>query len=244
MDIDANDAKCAVANIFNSALAALGAAWEPGSLDEPRENKRLDVEEYSSKDDLHPLFIQGLVTILVTVKVLAPDQTKIIDPTFRFVMDSVKYTFPEVVDLGCGSGGRLMQIPDRYPRVKGLDIDISVPSTKVAQDEAAEHGYGSRLAFSEGDVLKLSCRDEFSNVDLLSCFMMNHGFLVPWKLYRHAPTHRRVFPQTHRFLLGDADVPLFVLGFEFSHGPGWRCVKRHLTDSRLPLWVTFELEHA
>ncbi|KAI1745023.1 methyltransferase MppJ [Xylaria scruposa] len=343
MSVDANDAKRAVASIFNSALAApgIGAAWELGILDELREKKRLNVEEYSSKHDLHLLSIQGLVTVLVTVKVLARDQNEIVagnlfeeayqakslfhwmnlgqgnlfprmqyilrngnregeyytrdpaaisyacrdinaqyvDPTFWAAMDSLNYTFSEVVDLGCGSGGRLMQILDRYPKVKGLGIDIAAPSTKVAQDEAADHGYGNRLAFSEGDVLKLSYRDEFANVDLLNCFLMGHDF---WPRENCIDTLRRIresFPKARRFLLGDAtrfvlhggdskyglteaDIPVFTLGFEFAHAMmgvtipslddwdgvfaegGWRCVKRHLTDSRPPLWVIFELEHA
>jgi phenylpyruvate C(3)-methyltransferase len=202
-----------------------------------------------------------------------------LDPTFWTAMDGLDFTFSKVVDLGCGSGGRLMQILDRYREVKGLGIDIAVPSTKVARDEAADHGLANRLTFTIGDVLKLTYRDEFADVDLLTCFMMGHDF---WPRESCIETLRRLresFPKVRRFLLGDttrlllnggdpkygiteADVPVFTLGFEFAHAmmgayipsmhewddafaeTGWRCVKRHLTDTRAPLWVIYELEHA
>ncbi|KAI0405066.1 methyltransferase MppJ [Xylaria palmicola] len=343
MGLNINDPKRAVASIFNSALAApgIGAAWELGILDEIRDKKRLNVEEYASKHDLHLISIQGLVTVLATVHVLGREgneavagplfeeayqakslfhwmnlgqgnlfprmqyilrnenrtgeyytrdpaaisyacrdiNAQYIDPTFWAAMDSLDFKFSEVVDLGCGSGGRLMQILDRFPEAKGLGVDIAGPSTKIAQEEAAGLGYGDRLAFTEGDVLKLTYRDEYANVDLLNSFMMGHDF---WPRENCVETLRRIrasFPKARRFLLGDAtrfvlhggdpkygvteaDVPVFTLGFEFAHSMmdvtipsmedwdgvfaegGWRCVKKHLTDNRPPLWVIFELEHA
>ncbi|RYP75269.1 hypothetical protein DL771_002489 [Monosporascus sp. 5C6A] len=202
-----------------------------------------------------------------------------IDPTRWAAVDGLDFKFSTVVDLGCGSGLRLMQMLERNPSAKGIGVDIVAPSTKVAKDESTEAGLANRLSFTKGHVLKLSYRDEFADVDLLTSFMMGHDF---WPLGNCVTTLQRLseaFPKVRRFVLGDAtrfvmhgedpkygiteaNVPVFSLGFEFKHAlmdvkipslddwdvafarSGWRLVKRHLTDSRPPLWVIFELEHA
>jgi SAM-dependent methyltransferase len=157
-----------------------------------------------------------------------------IDPTWWAAVDGLDFKFSTVVDLGCGSGGRLMQILERYPEVRGIGVDIAVPSMKVAEGEAAEHGLTKRLSFSEGDVLKLNYHDEYADVDLLTSFMMGHDF---WPLESCVATLKRLrvaFPKVRRFFLGDttrfvmyggdpkygiteANIPVFSLGFEFIH---------------------------
>ncbi|KAK6073230.1 methyltransferase domain-containing protein [Seiridium cupressi] len=338
-----NNTKHTVANIFNSFLAApsIGAAWEVGILDQLRDQKRLNVVDYSIREDLHIPSVQGMVTTLAIFHVLKRKgqhivpgslfedayQTKslfhfislgqgdvftrmqynlrnknrggnfytrdpaaisyacrdinerYIDPLFWTVMDGLSFEFSEVVDLGCGSGGRLMQILDHYPTARGIGIDIATPSNEVAKAEASKLGYAPRLRFVEGDVLKLDFRDDFKDVELLTCFMMGHDF---WPRASAIETLRRLresFPKIRRFILGDTtrcilgggdpkysiteeEVPVFSLGFEFVHAlmgayipslaewddafaeSGWRCVKRHFTSDRPPVWVVFELEHA
>ena len=156
------------------------------------------------------------------------------DPEFWAAMGGLGYQFSSVVDLGCGSGERLMQILDRYPGTTGIGIDLAGPAIKVAATEAVERGYGGRLSFVVGDVRDMECRDEFAQVDLLTCFMMGHDF---WPRENCVTTLRRLrdaFPKVRRFLLGDAtriltdakgsetavtedDVPIFTLGFEVGH---------------------------
>jgi hypothetical protein len=83
-------------------------------------------------------------------------------------------------------------------------------------------------------VRELGYREEFAEVDLLTCFMMGHDF---WPRENCVATLRRLreaFPKVRRFLLGDAtrilldgarsehavtedDVPVFTLGFELGH---------------------------
>ncbi|KAJ2974764.1 hypothetical protein NQ176_g5883 [Zarea fungicola] len=157
-----------------------------------------------------------------------------IDSTWWAAIDGVDFKFSTVVDLGCGSGGRLMQILQRHPDVNGIGVDIAVPSMKVAEQETVEKGLASRLSFSEGDVLKLSYKEEYAKVDLITSFMMGHDF---WPLENCVATLQRLreaFPNARRFFLGDAtrfvmhggdpkygiteaNVPVFNLGFEFIH---------------------------
>lgn len=156
------------------------------------------------------------------------------DPTFWTAMDRLDYKFHTVVDLGCGSGERLLQILERYPGTTGIGIDLALPAIKVAAAEATQRGFGDRLAFREGDACEMTYREEFSQADLLTCFMMGHDF---WPRENCIATLQRLcqsFPNVHRFLLGDTtrilldsagsehavteeNVPMFTLGFEFGH---------------------------
>ncbi|OAQ72008.1 methyltransferase MppJ [Pochonia chlamydosporia 170] len=156
------------------------------------------------------------------------------DPAFWAAMGGLGYDFKSVVDLGCGSGKRLMQILDSYPGTKAIGVDLASPSLQVAAAEAKQLGYGGRLNFVEGDARNLQYREEFAEVDLLTCFMMGHDF---WPRESCIKTLRRLhdsFPNVKRFVLGDAtrillnskgsrtavpesNVPIFTLGFELGH---------------------------
>ncbi|SPJ88856.1 uncharacterized protein FTOL_12751 [Fusarium torulosum] len=158
------------------------------------------------------------------------------DPTFWKAMEGLSYEIHSVADLGSGSGERLMQVLDRYPGTIGLGVDIAVPSLKVAESEAMKRGFGDRLSFTVGDARTLSYRDEFAQVDLLTCFMMGHDFWPRENCVATLQRLRTAFPKARRFLLGDAtrillntdgsrskhavndhNVPIFTLGFEFGH---------------------------
>jgi len=148
------------------------------------------------------------------------------DPAFWDVMNNLDFEFTQVVDLGCGSGGRLMDILDRYPGTTGIGVEIANPSLEVARAEAAEAGYGERTTFVQGDVLRLEPDPRFEQVELITCFMMGHDF---WPRESCVATLRRlreVFPAARRFVLGDAtrtvgipddELPAFTLGFELGH---------------------------
>ncbi|KAI9793814.1 MAG: hypothetical protein M1835_006972 [Candelina submexicana] len=156
------------------------------------------------------------------------------DPAFWAAMDELDYKFHSVVDLGCGSGERLVRLLDRYPGISGIGIDLAGPAISVAAAGAQEHGFGDSLSFTEGDVREISYRDEFAQVDLLTCFMMGHDFWPREKCVATLQRLRKAFPKARRFLLGDAtrilldsarskhaitedNVPVFTLGFEFGH---------------------------
>ncbi|GAO16107.1 hypothetical protein UVI_02040020 [Ustilaginoidea virens] len=160
------------------------------------------------------------------------------DPAFWKAMKELDFDFKSVVDLGCGSGERLMEILGRYPGACGLGVDIAMPSLQVAISETAERGLSDRLSFVEGNVLALEYRDEFSDVDLLTCFMMGHDFWPRENCIKTLQWLRQAFPKVRRFLLGDAhrlllnsrdqgeppthavdehNVPFFSLAFEAAH---------------------------
>lgn len=154
------------------------------------------------------------------------------DPTFWKAMNGLDYTPRCVVDLGSGSGERLMQILDRYPEATGFGIDIAEPANQVAEREALRRGFGDRLTFMCGDVREMDYCDY--QVDLLTCFMMGHDFWPRDNCVATLKRLRKAFPNVRRFFLGDSmrilldgagskhavsddDIPVFTLGFEFGH---------------------------
>ncbi|BCR88626.1 class I SAM-dependent methyltransferase [Aspergillus chevalieri] len=156
------------------------------------------------------------------------------DPVFRATVDGLDYKFHSIVDLGSGSGERLMQILDRYPGTTGIGIDLAGPAIKFAAAEAVERGFSDRLSFIEGDAREMGYRDEFAQADLLTCFMMGHDFWPRENCVATLQRLRTAFPKVRRFLLGDTtrilldnpcskytvsedNVPIFTLGFEFGH---------------------------
>lgn len=148
------------------------------------------------------------------------------DPTFWSVIDGLDFDFRLVADLGCGSGGRLMDLLSRYPGIRGLGVDIARPAIEAGRVDLDAAGLGDRVEFTQGDVLQLAPRPEFAEVDLVTCFMMGHDF---WPREQAVHTLRRlrtVFPAARRLVLGDAtrvvgvpdaELPIFVVGFELGH---------------------------
>nr|QJY30862.1 methyltransferase [Discosia rubi] len=154
------------------------------------------------------------------------------DPVFWPAIDKLK--FNKVIDLGSGSGSRLMDILDRYPGTSGVGVDIAGAAVEAASAEASKRGYGDRLSFIEGNVCKLEYSKEFAQVDLLTCFLMGHDFWPRENCIAILQRLRQTFPRASRFFLGDTtrillntegskyavtedDVPIFTLGFEFGH---------------------------
>lgn len=160
--------------------------------------------------------------------------TQFFDDAFLKALASVPHSFHSVVDLGSGSGERLMQILDLYDGSVGLGVDIAGPAIAVAEERCMRQGYGDRISFMEGDVLQLKPCERFSNVDLLTSFLMGHDFWPRENCIASLQNLRKAFPKVQRFFLCDTmriltgkpdtrhqveedDIPIFTLGFEFGH---------------------------
>jgi phenylpyruvate C(3)-methyltransferase len=162
------------------------------------------------------------------------------DSTFWYAVNRLDFEFDVVADLGCGSGGRVMDMLLRYPGTRGIGIDIARPALEVARQKMDAAGLASRAEFIEADVLDLPTRPEFGEVDLLTCFMMGHDFWPRDNCVETLRGLRRQFPHARRLLLGDAtrtvgvadqDLGVFTLGFELAH---------QLMDAYLPVLSDWE----
>jgi SAM-dependent methyltransferase len=190
------------------------------------------------------------------------------DPVFSQAIEALDFVPAVVADLGCGSGGRLAYLAERFPDARGVGVDIAADALRDAGKFASEAGLGDRLAFLAADVRALDPDPAFTEVELLTCFMMGHDF---WPRDRCVASLRRlteVFPRVRRLLLGDtartADLPdtgkpMFTLAFETAHDlmgvtlptldewsgvfaeAGWRC--RNAARVETPAdSVVYELE--
>ncbi|WP_410672789.1 SAM-dependent methyltransferase [Amycolatopsis sp. cmx-4-68] len=148
------------------------------------------------------------------------------DPVFAEALAGLDFPVRKVADLGCGSGGRLVQLARRFPGVRGVGVDIAPAVLRSANQHAEAEGFGGRFEFVEADVRALGPEPRFAGVELLTCFMMGHDF---WPRERCVATLRMLraaFPDVRRFLLGDTarlegvpdrEKPVFTLAFETAH---------------------------
>ncbi len=193
------------------------------------------------------------------------------DPLFWRALnsgDTAGGPFSVAVDLGSGSGERLIRIAERYPGVRGIGLDIAEASVGMAEEEAGRRGLADRIGFRTVDVRALEPEPEFAEVDLLLCFMMGHDLWPRDNCVAALRRLREAFPNVRRFLLGDTvrttnvpddKIPVFTLGFEVGHAlmgvylptvdewlkvfadGGWRCVATYESDA-LAGTVVFELD--
>lgn len=189
-------------------------------------------------------------------------------PTFWPAMDRLDFNLSMVADLGCGGGGRLIDILTRYPEARGIGLDIAAPALATARASAAAAGLAERLSFAQADVTSLNKDPRFEDVELITCFMMGHDFWPRHHCVAVLRGFRRLFPAARRMLLGDAtrtsgipdtELPVFTLGFELGHDlmgisiptladwesvfdeTGWTLIKAHRIDMVVGE-VIFELE--
>jgi SAM-dependent methyltransferase len=139
----------AAAAIHNSAVAAwaIAAAWEIGALDELHRSRTLDAAAiaYACRE------IDELCYA----------------PTFWDAMGRLDFEPSAVVDLGCGSGGRLLDVLAAYPRARGIGIDIARPALDAAWADSSAAGMSDRVTFLGADVLDMQERPEFADVELI-----------------------------------------------------------------------------
>ncbi|MFR9789284.1 class I SAM-dependent methyltransferase [Streptomyces sp. MB22_4] len=192
------------------------------------------------------------------------------DPWFWSAVDGIDFDPTMIADLGCGSGDRLIKMLQRHPGANGIGIDIAADSLKVAESDAVGAGLADRLTFVTADVRTMDGRPEFTEVELLTCFMMGHDFWPRERCVATLARIRELFPGVRRFLLGDAtrtvgtpdhELPVFTLGFEVAHDmmgtflptvadwesafaeSGWGLRHKHVIDMTVGE-VIFELEPA
>ncbi len=99
------------------------------------------VQDRSSKQELARVTIQDQ-TVTAGMGGVLPEQA---DPI----------TFEHVLDVGCGSGGWLIEAAKMYPSMTQLvGVDVSERMIEYAQAQAIEQGVSERVQFYTMDVLK------------------------------------------------------------------------------------------
>lgn len=78
------------------------------------------------------------------------------------------------VDLGCGSGWYLRRLAARYPRLRGVGLDMLPANIATAQEAATREGLADRLTFRQGDLHRFAVDEP---VDLVA---MNRALHHVW----------------------------------------------------------------
>jgi len=146
------------------------------------------------------------------------------------VLDELDFT--TIADLGCGNGGRLVTLCQRYPHIKGIGIDISADAIRLADANVRRHSLEDRLQMVCTDVLAAihtnAYQDLLAHVEIMSCFMMLHDlYTIPdtWEVL--FDRLRASFPHIKYFLIADTvrmppveageKLPIFSVGYELLH---------------------------
>lgn len=189
---------------------------------------------------------------------------RFVDPQFSGVLAAVPYSM--VLDLGCGSGGRLISLLREHPSAGGIGVDVNPDAVRLARAEVRKARLEDRIAIVQGDAGALCDRAEYREVDLIMSFFMGHDLWPRDRCLRVLSELARVCPRATRFLLCDTcrsdaprtpGAPTFTLGFEFTHAvmgqyvpapsewldlfaeSPWRCVAQH--EIGIPNSYVFDL---
>src|SRR5690349_108589 len=119
------------------------------------------VQDRSNVDELIRLSIQDQMTTAMMGGVLSEQD----DPT----------RFRRVLDVGCGTGGWLIELAKQYPMIQRLvGVDISSKMLEYARQQVTEQGVGDRVEFQVMDAIRLL---EFPSN---SFDLVNHRLAVSW----------------------------------------------------------------
>jgi phenylpyruvate C(3)-methyltransferase len=164
----------------------------------------------------------------------------------------------KVVDLGCGSGQRLIRIAGHHPGTEGIGIDIAADAVRLATAAVSDSGLRTRIAIHHADARVLDPIPAYADVDTVTCVFMGHDFWPYDSCVRTLRRLRSAFPAVERLLLCDVtrtseppgpQTTIFTLGFELMHAlmgvyvptfaewqrafaaGGWTCVAVHPTTA-------------
>ncbi|MBT9314306.1 class I SAM-dependent methyltransferase [Leptothoe spongobia] len=187
-----------------------------------------------------------------------------VDSYFEQLLSEVPYQF--VADLGCGSGAKLINIVTNNPTVRGIGIDINPGAVTTARIAVDDFHLQDKVKIIEADISQLDRQSNFEEVDTVFSFFNGHDLWPYDKCSKFLTNLHTAFPNIKRFLLCDtyrsdtipsANVPIFTLGFEFTHGimgqyipsltewldlfaeSGWQCVEHR--EIGIPFSTIFDL---
>ncbi|WP_052850392.1 SAM-dependent methyltransferase [Streptomyces avicenniae] len=132
----------------------------------------------------------------------------------------------KVVDLGCGSGQRLIRIARAHSETECIGIDVSPAAVDTAAAAVSEQGLDGRIVIRQGDARELAPEPAFADVDTVTCVFMGHDLWPQEECVRALRGLREAFPRVERLLLCDvvrtteapgSDTAIFTLGFEMAH---------------------------
>jgi len=71
-----------------------------------------------------------------------------------------------ILDSGCGFGGTLIYLAERFPEAELFGVDLSEPLLEIARNDASSRNVADRLKFEKADVHNLPYVDDYFDVVL------------------------------------------------------------------------------
>ncbi|MDJ1177500.1 class I SAM-dependent methyltransferase [Roseofilum sp. BLCC_M91] len=187
-----------------------------------------------------------------------------VDDYFQTLMQDFPYHC--IADLGCGSGAKLIDIVTKNPTLRAIGLDVNPGAVKTAQMAVQTAQLQTNIKIIEADISQLQPQPDFEEVDVVFSFFNGHDLWPRHKCLKFLQNLYIAFPKIKRFLLCDtyrsdvvpsANIPIFTLGFEFTHGvmgqyipsltewldlfadSGWNCVEHR--EIGIPFSAIFDL---
>ncbi|NEQ71415.1 MAG: class I SAM-dependent methyltransferase, partial [Symploca sp. SIO2D2] len=153
---------------------------------------------------------------------------KIID----FELRSREFADLQILDAGCGSGHRAIEIAKAFPKATVDAFDISASSVDIAREQVSFDGVGN-IHFEQSDLLEYNTNKKYDiiistgvvhhlenpqhGIEVLSRCLRDSGFLVIWLFHQYGEYERVLDRRLIRLLLGE-DVEDFELGERLMKG--------------------------
>ena len=171
------------------------------------------VQDRSNQEEMERLRIQDQMFTTSMGGVL-PEQS---DPT----------RFERVLDVGCGTGGWLIELAKAYPSIKTLvGIDVSARMIDYARQQASEEGVSDRVEFRVMDALRMieSPKNYFDLVNQ----RFNFSYLRTWdwpnllQKYQYAACFGGVIRITEGDLILESTSPALKTLNDLGQDAFWR----------------------
>jgi SAM-dependent methyltransferase len=148
------------------------------------------------------------------------------------VLDTAVQDLPwtKVVDLGCGSGKRLLHLLGNHPGGHGVGVDINTELCAIAQQNAEGAGESHRFSVVRADLADILSHPlsypQITDANLVMSFFLLHHFARNSEEYeRTLRLLRQAFPEATYFIMVDgyrvsddtSTRPIFSIAFELFH---------------------------
>lgn len=146
-----------------------------------------------------------------------------VDPIFDELIASCRFT--TAMDLGCGSGNRILRLAERWEKARFIGVDIDPGAVLSARQAVSRAGLQERITIVQADVETELARDP--SVELLLSSFMAHDLLPRDRMHKFLCDLRSAYPNATRLLIADTcrstpaaplGTTLFASAFEYTHG--------------------------
>lgn len=154
-----------------------------------------------------------------------------VDPYFDALVGEIQVK--SLLDVGCGSGARLIKLAQKNKDFIGIGVEINNDAVKVAKQNIKKANLEDQITIYQGDMANMQPMPGFEKVENFSCFFMGHDLWPRENCKQVFEKIHGLFPSLEHFIFCDTyhsseahslETPIFTLGFELIH----RAMKQYI----------------